>query len=204
MSENPAERTDRAGTADEELAWETLYGETAYICPGFDVQREQVRLPDGTETDFDYLSERASVVVLPFTPDGDVVVIDEWRQAVKRVNRAFPAGQIETGDEDDLAVAARRELEEETGYVADSVEHLTTVEPANGIADAVFHYFVAEGCRPESEQDLDDNETIRVDTTTIDELLTALRDGELRDGRTATGLLYYQVFGDGDAGERNP
>ena len=181
-----------AGTGDE-LAWETLYGETAYICPGFDVQHEQVRLPDGTESDFDYLSESASVVVVPFTADDEVVVIEEWRQAVKRVNRGFPAGGLE-GDDADLEAAARRELEEETGYVAGEVDHLTTVEPANGIADAVFHYFAAYDCAPTGEQNLDDNESIRVDTTTLDALLDDIETGDLRDGRTALGALYYRAF----------
>jgi ADP-ribose pyrophosphatase len=199
MTGESLDATDRdAGTddAEDELAWETLYGETAYMCPGFDIQRERVRLPDGTETDFDYLSESESVVVVPFTPEGEVVLIEEWRQAVKRVNRGFPAGGVEATDADDLATTARRELEEETGYEAETVEHLTTVEPANGIADAVFHYFVAEGCEPTGEQDLDHNESIRVTTADFDDLREAVRDDEMRDGRTALGVLYYAAFGD--------
>ena len=189
-------RDDADGDEAESLAWETLYGETAYMCPGFDIQRERVRLPDDTETDFDYLSESESVVIVPFTPDGEVVVIEEWRQAVKRVNRGFPAGGVEARDADDLVTTARRELEEETGYEAETVEHLTTVEPANGIADAVFHYFVAEGCEPTAEQDLDHNESIRVTTADFADLEAAVRDDEMRDGRTALGVLYYAAFGE--------
>ncbi len=54
-------------TADP-LAWETLESRVAYSCPGFDIVNESVQLPDGTETEFDYLSEPPSVCVLPFTP----------------------------------------------------------------------------------------------------------------------------------------
>ena len=72
----------------DELAWETLATETDYTCPGFDVTVDDVRLPDGTEAEYHYVSEPPSVVVLPFTTDGDVVVIEEWRQAVGQIGRA--------------------------------------------------------------------------------------------------------------------
>jgi len=179
---------------DEELAWETLDSRVAYDCPGFDVVSQAVRLPGGVETDFDYLAEGESVVVLPFTPDGDVVVVEEWRQAVGRVNTALPAGGLEP-DDDDRDAAARRELTEETGYEADAVEHLVGVEPANGFADAVFHYYVARGCTPTGEQSLDDDETIRVDTAAFDDLREAVRTGDLRDGRSALGVMYHALFG---------
>jgi len=178
---------------DDELSWETLDSRVAYSCAGFDIYNEAVRYPDGSEGEFDYLSEQEAVVVLPFTTDGDVVVIEEWRQAVKRRNRALPAGSIEGGD-DDRETAARRELAEETGYEADSVEHLTTVEPANGFADSVFHYYVARGCQPTAAQNLDHNESIDVATPTFDDLLDAARADELRDGRSMLAVLYYALF----------
>lgn len=180
-------------TESDDLAWETLDSRVAYTCPGFDIVNEDARLPDGSETDFDYLTEGESVVVFPFTADGDVVLVEEWRQAVKRVNRALPAGGPE-GNDDDLPAAVRRELTEETGYEADTVEHLTTVEPANGFSDAVFHYFVARDCTPTGEQDLDDDETISVDTASFEDLRAAVRDGDIRDGRTALGVMYYALY----------
>ncbi|WP_254840538.1 NUDIX hydrolase [Natronomonas marina] len=178
--------------ADDGLAWETLASETDYTCPGFDVVRDDVRLPDGTETDFHYVSEPPSVVVLPFTPDGDVVVIEEWRQAVDRVNYGLPAGGLESEDAD-LRSAARRELAEETGYEAGAVEALATYEPTNGLFDSVFHYVVARGCEPTGQQDLDHNESIRVGTTTFPALRERAVAGELRDGRSALGILQYAL-----------
>lgn len=176
----------------DELAWATLHDEIDYACPGFDIRRDLVRLPDGTEADYHSLTEPPSVVVLPFTPDDEVVVIDEWRQAVRRVNRGLPAGGVEPGDED-LGATARRELAEETGYEAGTVEHLVTYEPANGVADVTFHYLVARECTPTAEQRLDPNESIRVETTTFEQLLEVTLAGQRRDGRTALGVLHYAL-----------
>ncbi len=180
-------------------SWETRESQVSYSCDGFDIVTDRVRLPTGHETDFDYCSQPASVVVLPLTTAGDVVVIDEWRQAVGRICRGLPAGTLEP-DDADPASGARRELAEETGYEADSIEHLTTVEPANGFADAIYQYFVARGCEPAGEQRLDEDETITVDTARRAELLDAIRTGDIRDGRTAFAITYFELLGGDPSG----
>ena len=174
------------------MEWQTIEREIGYTCEGFDIVSEQVELPDGERAAFDYLAEGESVVVLPFTEDGEVVVIDEWRHAVGRVNRGLPAGSVE-GDERLLA-AAGRELREETGYEAGEFERMASVEPANGFADAIFHYYVARECVPVGEQALDRDESITVETTTFEQLLGAVREDELRDGRSAFAVLRYLLF----------
>jgi len=173
------------------MEWTTVDSETAYACEGFDIVSQTVALPDGERVDFDYLSEGESVVVLPFTPEDRVVVIDEWRQAVERVNRGLPAGSVE--DDEQPSEAVPRELREETGYEPERFDHLTSVEPANGFSDAVFHYYVAHGCQPTADQQLDTDESIEVSTTSFRALLDAVREGKLRDGRAALGVLYYLV-----------
>jgi ADP-ribose pyrophosphatase len=186
-----------ADDGEDPLAWETLASGIDYDCPGFSVRRDEVRLPDGTETAFHSVTDDPSVVVLPFTTDGDVVVIEEWRQAVERVNYGLPAGGVEdedgTGAEADLAATAHRELTEETGYEAAAVEHLASHEPSNGLFDTVFHYFVAHGCEATGEQALDANESIRVRTATFDELRDAALTGAMPDGRSALGILHYAL-----------
>ena len=196
-----------------DLAWETLDSAVDYTCPGFDVRRDEVRFPDGETDGFHYVDEPPAVVVLPLTPDGDVVVIDEWRQAVGRVNRGIPAGTMEPEDGDPeggepgenapetsepttdaIERAAARELAEETGYEADSFERLTTVEPTNGMANAVHHHVLATGCEPSADRDLDHNESIAVETVPYDDLLAAVVDDELRDGRAVTAVLWYELL----------
>lgn len=181
---------------DESIQWETIDVDVAYRCPGFEVLTERVRLPDGTETTFDFLSEPPAVVILPFTPAGDVVIIQEWRQAVKRINIGLPAGTMEPVDRtiEDTAI---RELAEETGYETDQLEPLTIAEPANGLLDVAHHYFVAYDCRPTADRNLDHNESITVDTTTLSSLRRSLASDDVLDARTALAVLYYGAFGDG-------
>jgi ADP-ribose pyrophosphatase len=190
--------------AAPDLAWETLDSDIDYACPGFDVRRDEVRFPDGETDGFHYVDEPPAVVVLPLTPDGDAVVIDEWRQAVGRVNRGIPAGTMEPEDGEegadggvtDEAVerAAARELAEETGYEADAFERLTTVEPTNGMANAVHHHVLATGCEPTADRDLDHNESISVETVPYEDLLAAVVDDGLRDGRAVTAVLWYELL----------
>lgn len=195
----------------DELAWQTLVSDVDYTCPGFDVVRDEVRLPDGTETAFHYVDEVETVVVLPFVAEAErgddggdvergdsgtdaeeVVCIEEWRQAVGRVNRGLPVGGVEP-DDADLHAAAARELAEETGYEASSFEKLCSVEPVNGIATSVHHYFVARGCTPTADRDLDFNESIRVRTTPYEALVADVRAGEIRDGRTTLAVSRYEL-----------
>jgi len=181
-------------TDDADLRWERADSTVDYTCPGFDVRRDEVRLPDGTPVEYHYVDEPPAVVVFPLTPDGEVVVIDEWRQAVGRVNRGLPAGSVEPDDED-VAAAARRELAEETGYEAETVERRRSREPTNGVANSVHHHVVARGCEPTAERDLDGDESIRVDTVAYDDLLGAAIEGDLRDGRAVLGVLGYELAG---------
>jgi ADP-ribose pyrophosphatase len=197
MNDDPAD----GGTERQSIAWELLGSAIDYRCPGFDVRRDDVRLPDGTETDYHYVDEPPAVVVVPFVADTEVedegesnqlVVIEEWRQAVGRVSRGLPAGTTED-DDTDLEAAARRELAEETGYEAETMEPLLSSEPINGVANAVHHYFVARGCTPTGNQELDFNESIRVSTRPYDALLDEALSGEIRDGRTLLGLFAYEL-----------
>ncbi|GAA0206996.1 NUDIX hydrolase [Halobaculum roseum] len=192
---------DRGDSTDaDDLAWETLDSDIDYSCPGFDVRRDDVRLPDGTETDFHYVDEPRTVVILPLTPDGDVVLVEEWRQAVGRVNRGLPAGGVED-DDADLAAAARRELREETGYEAESIDRLRAIEPANGFANSVHHYFLARGCTPSADLELDFNESIRPATADYDRFRDAVFAGEVRDGRAVLGVSLYEGAHDGSDAE---
>jgi ADP-ribose pyrophosphatase len=182
----------------DELAWTTRASTIDYACPGFRVREDAVTLPDGTDTSFHAVEDAPTVVVLPLTADDEVVVIEEWRQAVDHVAYGLPAGGM--ADDETVATAARRELREETGYEAEHIERLGAFEPANGLLAVTNHYVLARGCRPTGTQELDHNESIRVDTTTLAALLEAIEGDACSDARTALAVLYADAVG---AVERN-
>jgi ADP-ribose pyrophosphatase len=164
----------------------TIDSETVYECDDFAVVRDTVRSHRGESYRIEYVTEEPAVVIYPFTSDGEVVVVDEWRQAVGRVNRGLPAGSMEA--DEDIETAAERELREETGFEPAEVEHVRSVEPTNGLSDSVHHHVVAFGCTPTAGQDLDTDERIVPDTVPEAALREALKSGDLRDGRTALAV----------------
>lgn len=175
---------------NQEYAWEIVEQKTSYDCPGFRIISQTVRLPDGTVTDFDYLSEPPAVIILPLTENDNVVTINEWREPVRRINHGIPVGTVE--ENEDLTMAAHRELTEETGYEAATVTHLGTFEPTNGVTDSVHHYYVATGCQPSGTQDLDLDEQIEVELIDYPTFEQAALAGELRDGRAVMAVHRYR------------
>lgn len=181
------ETDEYSSTMTSPLRWETIDSEVSYSCDGFDVVTDSVKLPEGSITEFDYVSEPPSVGIVPITHDERIVLIEEWRQAVKRVNFAIPIGGVEPED-GTIIDSAERELREETGYVPETVESILTIEPANGFADSVTHLFRATGCRRLGDQDLDTDESIRVIEMDPDAVYDLVRNGEIRDCRTVAAL----------------
>jgi ADP-ribose pyrophosphatase len=76
--------------------------------------REALVMPDGYELDWYYVDTPPSVLTVPVTGDGNLVMVRQYRHNLKAYALEFPAGTVAEGE--DLAKAARRELEEETGY----------------------------------------------------------------------------------------
>ncbi len=167
----------------ENLAWEEVRTEHIVQDEWIDFRKSAYRFPDGTvfEPYYSY-SRRDYVVIAASDEEGRYLCVRQFRQGIGEVTTEFPAGGIERKDgreygsdrdsellEDALA-AAKRELQEETGYVSDHWKHLLTIPSNATLADNYAYIFLAENCRKSGEQKLDETEFLNVRTYTPDEI----------------------------------
>ena len=153
------------------------------------MRRDRVRLPDGGEATREYVVHPGAVLMLPILADGRLVLERQFRYPVDRVMLEFPAGKIDPC-ETPLATA-QRELREETGYAADTWEHLGTVHPEIGYSTEVIEMYIATDLAHIGAQ-LDDGEFLDVVLMTEDEVLAAFDAGLVTDGKTIAALFAWQ------------
>jgi ADP-ribose pyrophosphatase len=153
---------------------------------------------DGRPMRRDIVRHKGAVTIVPVLDDGRLVMIRNYRIAVDDRLWEFPAGGLEVGE--DPRLAAGRELEEETGYHAASIELLGTFYTSPGFADEFMRAYVATGLT-EVGQRLEPGEDIEVHRVTPDQLLNMIDDNTIRDGKTiAAGLTWHRRFGGGSPG----
>ena len=177
---------------DAGLKWELVRVEHVIQDKWIDFRRLEYRFPDGS-TFYPYynFSRRNYVVVVASDEDGQFICVRQFRHGIGEVTTEFVAGGIETGGaaeyisgqetpagREDALEAAKRELEEETGYTSDEWEHLITVPSAATIADNYAYVYRAKNCRRTKEQHTDSTEFLRVklyEPGEIEELIAAGR-----------------------------
>lgn len=172
---------------DDHLREHQLRSEQVFEGNFLRVSRDKVRLPDGHETEREFIRHSGASVVVPVLDDGRLVLVRQFRYPLQRVILEFPAGKIDPG-EPPLHTAVR-ELSEETGYTGGEWAYAGPIHNAAAYSDEVIHLYFARGLR-EGEATLDHGEHLDVVRMAEDELDALAARGELSDAKTLIGLLW--------------
>lgn len=173
------------------------YGATRlHSGPVFAVERVAFRDDSGREIVKDVVRHPGAVTVIPVLDDGRFVMIRNWRIAVGGWLDEFCAGKLEPGE--DPALAASRELEEETGHRAAAIRKVGTFYTSPGFADELMHVFEARGLSG-VERRLELGEQIEVVVRSPEELESMIASGSVTDGKTIGAFALWK-FGAGQGG----
>ncbi len=157
---------------------------------------DTVRFPDGSIGELEMIRHPGASAIVPFVsdPDGDdpqILLIKQYRYAAEQFIYEVPAGRLDAG-EAPLA-CARRELTEETGCTAAHVEFLFTMFTTPGFTDEKIHVFAATGLS-QGEHGREPDEFMTVEAMPISRALELIRDGVIKDAKTALSILYVAGF----------
>ena len=168
-----------------------LKREIAYKGDILEVFADTVQTKDGTISRWDYIDHIGAAAVVPVLPDGRIVLVRQYRNALDRFTLELPAGKLDFRGEPMEACAAR-ELEEETGYHSESLEWLVTLNTTVAFCNEKIGVYVARDLQ-KTEQHLDPDEDVEVTAYPVKELVQMVLEGKITDAKTAAGILAYQV-----------
>jgi ADP-ribose pyrophosphatase len=175
-------------SADPNPHEETLRSERGFDGKLLHVRVDHVRLPSGRESVREVVEHPGAVAILALTANDEVILVRQWRHAVRRRLLEIPAGTREPDEATELT--ARRELLEETGYRAGSTSLIAEYFSSAGFSNEQMTLYCATGCiaEPFAASPDEHTEVVLVQRSDVRALLTP--GGEIQDAKSLVGLYW--------------
>jgi len=155
-----------------------------------DFYQDTMQMPNGNITKWDLIDHKGAAAVVAVRDDGKLVMVRQYRNALEQVTLELPAGCVDYRGEPTID-AAHRELTEETGYTAESLEILISIFTTVAFCNEKIDIYVAKGLKP-GKQDLDEDEYINVEAYDVDDLCQMIYDLEIQDSKTVAAIMAYK------------
>ncbi len=176
MNQN-VKNDDKRKEDDEELTWVCTKSETLVEDEWITFRKEEYEFPDGKRFSPYYnYSRRDYVVIVAMDEYGQYLCVRQYRQGIHKVTVEFPAGGMEKGE--NPLETAKRELQEETGYISDEWTHLITIPSVPTLADNYAHVYLAKNCRKVTNQQLDETEFLDLRIYSENYVISSINSGE--------------------------
>lgn len=170
----------------EDLIEKKIDSKKVYQGSFLQIFEDAVRLPNGREASREYVKHPGATAVVAIANDGRIAMVRQYRYPVGKVTFEIPAGKLDAGEEP--LVCAKRELKEETGYVAERWTKLTSLLTTPGFTDEVIHLYKADKMHFDQACP-DEDEFIHTDLYTPEELRQMIADETIVDAKTIVALL---------------
>ncbi|PTE93811.1 ADP-ribose pyrophosphatase [Staphylococcus equorum] len=168
----------------------TLHKESIYKGAIIDLEVHDIELPDGQTSKRELVYHNGAVAVCAINPDNQVILVRQYRKPAEKTLLEIPAGKLEINEERESA--AKRELEEETGYIAENLELITEMYGSPGFSNEKISIYLAKDLKI-GEMNLDDDEFIEIETYNIEEITIMLQNKEIEDAKTIIALQYLSL-----------
>ncbi|MDP3763639.1 MAG: NUDIX hydrolase [bacterium] len=174
--------------------WTTVSTTDLFHFRGKKLRKDNVRIASGKETEYIYLQHPGSVVIVPFLDDTLVLLLEQYRYPIRNMSIEFPMGGIDTGE--DERQAAERELLEETGYTAQTIIHIGSLYPSNGMSDEKVDVFIARDLELKEGHvsSPEEMQTLSLRKHSFEEVLHLINTGVIKDGFTISACLLTQLY----------
>ena len=151
---------------------------------------DYMEMPNGKIAEWDFIEHpKGAAAVVAVLPDGKILMVRQYRNALDRVTLEIPAGARDSVTED-TAVCAKRELEEETGYICGKMEKLLSLKSTVAFCNEFIDVYLATELT-EGKQHLDEDEFIDIEAYELSELCEKIYAGIIQDAKTVAAVLAY-------------
>lgn len=171
------------------MDYDVIKSEEMYSGKILKVHKDELAMPGGGTATREVVVKNNASAIVPVDENGNIIFVRQYRHPAEDMVLEIPAGTFEVGE--DPHECAIRELEEEIGYKADGLTYVNWSYVSVGICTERIYLYIAENLK-EGVQHLDEDEFIEVERYSLEDAVSMIYDGTIKDSKTMIGIFAYK------------